>query len=530
MQDIEYDPLSHATRKLFGLSYLFPYQRLVVANILEAAASRGIRINWPVEDRGRNAMDNSAIAAAVPEAESFGFVPAGKGEDDLSGGESPGRQIVILPTGAGKSLCFQLPAMLMEGVTLVIYPILGLMADQERRLAENGFSPVVLRGGQTVEERNLVWEKLRSGESRFLIANPEVLLTPAVFGRLKDIGIAHIVIDEAHTVSEWGESFRPSYLEIHKIIEAASAPIITAFTATAGAEVLTKIEEYIFGGDGAARIVGNPDRKNIFYCASGCVLKDLAVRDFVLAKERPAIVFCSSRPGTENLARYLEIELTGCGDPFSREIRFYHAGLSREAKKETEEWFLHNKNAVLTATCAYGLGIDKPDIRTVIHRDCPPSVEAYLQESGRAGRDGNASEAILLFGPEDERSLLRAKTEVDRKRIKNLLSYARDAENCRRDALLNLLDYDGEKDSPGSPCCDVCSGKANSGLREENPLIDFFARNRRSYTISEASGILANAENIKWSEDEAGEAVNYLVKTGKIRRLKNPLWKNKITV
>jgi len=215
--------------------------------------------------------------------------------------------------------------------------------------------------------------------------------------------------------------------------------------------------------------------------------------------------------------------------PRQREIRFYHAGLSREEKKETEDWFLHNSEAVLVATCAYGLGIDKPDIRTVIHRDCPPSVEAYLQESGRAGRDGLPSGAVLLWGPEDERFLSRAQAEGDKKRIARLLAYARDLSRCRREALLDLLDYEGEKDCPGTQCCDVCEKEARAGLREEDSLRDFFRRNRRSHTASEAARVLAKAQNIRWSEEEAGEAINYLVKTGRLKKLKNPLWKNKVT-
>ena len=500
------DPLGSAVKELFGLSYLFPYQRLVVANILEAAQASGIAIRWPGESGG-----------------------AGNGNEGFSDRESSGRQIVILPTGAGKSLCFQLPAMLMEGVTLVIYPILGLMVDQQRRLAERGFSPVTVQGGQSKEERDAIWEKLRTGGSRFIIANPEVLLTPQVLKRLKDLRIVHVVIDEAHCVSEWGETFRPSYLEIGKIIEASGAPMVTAFTATAGASVLQKIEEYIFGGGGAQRIVGNPDRKNISYAARGCVLRNLAVRDLLLAKERPAIVFCSSRPGTENLARYLGTEMAERGLAWQREIRFYHAGLSREEKKETEAWFLHNSEAVLVATCAYGLGIDKPDIRTVIHRDCPPSVEAYLQESGRAGRDGLASEAVLLWGPEDEKCLSRANTEGGKKRLANLFAYARDLSRCRREALLDLLDYEGEKDSPGTRCCDVCEKEALAGLREEQSMRDFFRRNRRSYTAGDAARVLARAQNIRWSEEDAAEVINYLLKTGRIKKMKNPLWKNKIT-
>ena len=508
------DPITNAVKEMFGFSYVFPYQRLVIANILEAACAAGIEIHWPADcsSTGEKSIDDGADS-----------------DTGFSDREGLGRQIVILPTGAGKSLCFQLPAMLMEGPTLVIFPILGLMADQERRLTEKGFSPVTLRGGQSEEERDEIWKKLRAGESKFIIANPEVLLTPLVLSRLKEANIIHIVIDEAHCVCEWGETFRPSYLEIKKIIEEAASPLVTAFTATAGTAVLDKIEEYIFGGP-VCRIVGNPDRKNIRYAASGCILRNLAVRDMVLQHQRPAIVFCSSRQGTEKLARYLRNEMAERALPWQREIRFYHAGLNREEKKEVEGWFLNSTEAVLAATCAYGLGIDKPDIRTVIHRDCPPSVEAYLQESGRAGRDGEPSRALLLWGPEDERSLSRAKTEADKKRIMSLLAYARDTKKCRREALLDLLDYEGEKDSPGSSCCDVCDNSSHTELREEYSLLDFLCRNKRSYTADEAAGVLSRSENIRWSEDDAGEAIDELIRMGKIKKARNPLWKNKLTI
>ncbi|MDR1106718.1 MAG: RecQ family ATP-dependent DNA helicase, partial [Treponema sp.] len=432
--------------------------------------------------------------------------------------------------GAGKSLCFQLPAMLMEGPTLVIFPILGLMADQERRLLERGFSPVVLRGGQTAGEREEIWRKLRAGQSKFIIANPEVLLVPGVLAEIKNMRIVHVVIDEAHCVSEWGESFRPAYLEINTIIEAASSPMVTAFTATAGAPVLEKIERYIFGGQGAHMIRGNPDRANISYSALGCILRDLAVRDLLLLNARPAIVFCSSRPGTEKLAKYLRNELREQDVSWWKEIRFYHAGLSREEKKEVEGWYLHNPEAVLVSTCAFGLGMDKADIRTVLHRDCPPSVEAYLQESGRAGRDGLQSRAVLLWGPDDERYMERPGTEAGKRRLAALLNYARDTARCRRDALLKMLDYEGGRESPGSLCCDVCGEHASVSLREEASLLAFFEKNRRAYTVNEAVSVLARAENIRWSGEDARHAVTYLVKTGALKKLNAFFWKNKLTL
>jgi ATP-dependent DNA helicase RecQ len=462
-----------------------------------------------------------------------------------------GRQIVILPTGAGKSLCFQLPAMLLPGPTLVIYPILSLMADQERSLRERGFAPVILRGNQSEEERRRIWERLDSGEGRFIIANPEVLLSPRVAERLGNLGIIHVVIDEAHCVSEWGESFRPAYLEIGKIIEAAGGfkagktgggagmdgglPMVTAFTATASAPVLEKIEKYLFGGRGVRRIIGNPDRKNIAYAAQGCILRDLAVRDLLIKNPKPAIVFCSSRRGTEKLARYLRNEaeegasreMAGTLGP--RDIRFYHAGLSREEKKIAEEWFFKSRGGVLIATCAYGMGVDKGDIRTVIHRDCPPSVEAYLQESGRAGRDGLPSRAILLWGPDDREALARIQSAANRRRFGALLHYGRNTLACRRRALLGLLNYEGEGDSPEGGCCDVCEGTALSSFREEASLTAFFGKNRRVYTLNEAVPILTLGEPVVWSEDEARRAVNRLIRRGCLKKIKNILWKDKIT-
>jgi ATP-dependent DNA helicase RecQ len=302
------DPFGEAVNRLFGLSYLFPYQRLVIANILEAAEAAGIKILWPVKNDDAGVQENDP--------------PSGDLETNSSDRECSGRQIVILPTGAGKSLCFQLPAMLLDGPTLVIYPILSLMADQERSLGEKGFSPVILRGGQSREERDKIWGKLHSGQSKFIIANPEILLTPNVMDVLEKLKVIHIVIDEAHCVSEWGESFRPSYLEINTIIKKIAPPLVTAFTATASTPVLEKIKKYIFGDFEACQIAGNPDRPNITYSAKGCIVRNLAVRDLLIKNARPAIVFCSSRTGTERLARYLRNELGEIGMSWHGEIRF----------------------------------------------------------------------------------------------------------------------------------------------------------------------------------------------------------------
>jgi len=495
--------LDETVKNLFGLPYLFPYQRLVITNILEAAET----------------VNNK--------------------DENLSDRETTGKQIVILPTGAGKSLCFQLPAMMIEGITLVIYPILSLMADQQRRLNERGFSPVILRGEQSREERDEIWDKLENGKSRFIIANPEILLTEQVRKRMEKISIAHIVIDEAHCVSEWGETFRPSYLELNTIIKSLNPPLITAFTATASAPVLEKIQKYIFGDIDALRIVGNPDRPNISYNAAGCINRDLAVRDLLITNSRPAIVFCSSRPGTEKLAHYLRNEIKEMGHAWHKEIRFYHAGLTRSEKTNTEKWLLRNTEAVLCSTCAFGMGVDKADVRTVIHRDCPPSVEAYLQESGRAGRDGEQSMAFLLWGPDDDKALERCKNsgralskEADYNRLAAVINYARDNKNCRRHSLLALLNYDSGGEVPEKNCCDVCNPRTNGGndLREEASVYNFFKKNKRRFTQNEAAVVLAACKTIRWSEENASRVINYMLKKGSLKKIKIFPWKNKITV
>ena len=528
------DCLGAAVKELFGLSYLFPYQRLVVSNILEAAAAKGIPLTWPesckkiieeesfalplAEEQNSESQDEETRDVLMTKADEVT-------QDDRS---IYGRQIVILPTGAGKSLCFQFPAMLLSGPTLVLYPILSLMADQQRRLNEKGFSPVLLRGGQSEEERRTIWKKVESGESRFIIANPEVLLTERMKEKLKTLGIVHVVIDEAHCVSEWGESFRPAYLEIGEIIKACASPLVTAFTATASAPVLEKIERYVFGSP-TQKIIGNPDRSNIRYAAKGCVLRDLAVRDIIANSPLPSIIFCSSRPGTEKLSAWLACEFKQMKlDPMP-EPRFYHAGLSREEKNAVEQWFFHNKLGVLVSTCAYGMGVDKADIRTVVHRDCPPSVEAYLQESGRAGRDGANSDATLLWGPDDLSRLQRAKNDSEKKRLGELLSYARNTKDCRREALLKLLNFDGSSESPETRCCDVCENNA-AGIREEAAIMEFFRKNKLSYTIDEAAKVLSQAENIRWSINDAKMAVREFIKSGKLRESGNFLWKGKIAI
>ena len=214
---INQDIVAKVAFEKFGIKYLYPWQRLVIANILEAY-----------------------------EYLTYAFIKENNFEFGMSNEDSfcKGKQIVLLPTGAGKSLCFQIPAFLLDGPTLIIYPLLALMTDQQRRMEEGELKCVTFRGGQSTEERNENFEKIKNG-SKIILTNPEVLESESLVEELKLIGIKHVVIDEAHTVSEWGLSFRPSYLNLGKIIKKINPPIITAFTATASPEVLSKISEIL---------------------------------------------------------------------------------------------------------------------------------------------------------------------------------------------------------------------------------------------------------------------------------------------
>lgn len=325
------DEITEKAREMFGISYLFPWQRLVIANILDAVF----------------------------------------GEEDR---QTFGKQIVLLPTGAGKSLCFQVPALFLEGPTLVIYPLLALMADQQRRIDEGGLGSVIFRGGQTHQEREENFSRIKNGSAKIIIANPEVLQDENLLEKLIDCKISHIAIDEAHCVSEWGDSFRPAYLTLGDVLKKLAVPVVTAFTATASPEVLERVSEILFEGE--AHIVrSESDRPNIHYHVEYAACKEEAAMRLAATEERPMIIFCGTRKRAEEMSR----SLAACyGKDFTR---FYHAGLEREEKTKIEKWFYSQTDAVLCSTCAFGMGVDKKDIRTVVHLDCPTTAEAYIHES-----------------------------------------------------------------------------------------------------------------------------------------------------
>jgi ATP-dependent DNA helicase RecQ len=490
------DPLLEEAKKTFGISYLFPYQRLAVHNILSACGA-----------------------------------PGSAGADS-----APGDQIIMLPTGAGKSLCFQLPAVLLSGLTVVVYPLLSLMADQERRLKGAGIPVRVLRGGQTSTEREKTWTDLGSGTAKFVVANPEVLAVPAVVKRFEGLTVDHLVVDEAHCVAEWGETFRPAYLGLGEVRRNLRPRVTTAFTATASPPILARVITHLYEGKTPHLIAGDPDRPNIHYRTLPSICKDRTLARLLSESGRPALVFCRSRNGAEFTARALRRRLG------EEDIFFYHAGLSREEKKAREDWFLPSRGGILTSTCAFGMGVDKPDIRTVIHRDVPGSVEAYLQESGRAGRDREPSRAVLLYGPEDIVSLGSLADPFAKERAEALLDYAR-LRFCRREKLLSLLGWKAESCSG----CDVCDGTIQTAPEGEQEILRFLRKNRRRYTQEEAALLLTGTRNYRsiirgltgrkefgllpsWNEEDLSEAMESLLGEKKIYLPPRFPWKGLLTV
>lgn len=344
-------------------------------------------------------------------------------------------QLVTLPTGTGKSLCFQLPALLCRGITIVVYPLLALMNDQIRNLKELGIETVCIRGGQTKAQRKREIRKLDLG-AKIVITNPESLCNENTYRLFEKRNISLLVCDEAHVISQWGQTFRPSYLKLHTAVLRLRPAQVLAFTATADLKTIRDIKRCIFAGHPLI-VKGNPDRDNIYYSTYRCADRDTGLFELLEKCERPAIVFCRKRSVTEILC-YTGIRLNR-----TIEQRYYHAGLSKEERENLEDWFMKSNDGVLYSTNAYGMGVNKKNIRSVIHYTLPPDALSYLQESGRAGRDGKQACSYALVTYND--TLLPSSEQ------KNVMDVFRDKE-CRRQGLLWLL---GVKQSECSGC-DVC--------------------------------------------------------------------------
>ncbi|MGI3170119.1 DNA helicase RecQ [Pseudooceanicola sp. C21-150M6] len=387
----------------------------------------------------------------------FGYDAFRPGQAEIVSAVSAGRDVLaIMPTGGGKSLCFQLPALMRQGVTVVISPLIALMRDQVRALRAVGVDAHALTSGNTEEETEAVWTAIREARLKLLYLAPERLASVRTMDMLQRIDVSLIAVDEAHCVSQWGHDFRPDYLRIGELRAALDVPV-AAFTATADAETRQDIVDRLFPGRNPDLFLKGFDRPNLHLSFQAKDSPRRQILEFVAARRgRSGIVYCGTRAKTENLAQGLR--------EAGHQAIHYHGGMDPEDRRVAETRFQQEDGLIVVATVAFGMGIDKPDIRWVAHADLPKSIEAYYQEIGRAGRDGAPAETLTLFGPDDIR-LRRAQIDeglapperraADHGRLNALLGLA-EALDCRR---ATLLGYFGEE---ATACgnCDLCDRPA----------------------------------------------------------------------
>ncbi len=455
MQDL----ISTTALEKFGLQGLRPYQRLVIQRILE--------------------QDNTS--------------------SDHEG------MLVVLPTGSGKSVCFMLPSILVTGLTVIVYPLLSLMNDQVKRFAISGIKCVSIRGGQTKEQRTSIWRALENKEVSVVITNAECMLNPQVIANLSLYPISLLVVDEAHTVVQWGTSFRPSYKSLGTVIAFLSVRQTLAFTATADEAITKELRRVLFLGSKPHIVRGSADRENIIYHAQDTLSKIHSLSMILRPPtSRPAVVFCQTR-------RECELAANDFSNTYrSIPVRYYHAGLGTTSRALLESWFAATKEGVLFSTNAFGMGVDKKNIRTVIHRTLSKDVASFLQESGRAGRDGRIAHSHVLLGDEERRKASSPDSSFSA--LYNIFSNGQD---CLRARLLHLL---GEQ-MEGCSGCDTCDHN-HFALGDGHLQIVLTVQNRPlAYTTGTLAKLLCRQDYHDsrsgilscWTEKELVEAIGSLL-------------------
>tara|TARA_R110002096_G_scaffold46032_4_gene123009 strand:- start:825 stop:2855 length:2031 start_codon:yes stop_codon:yes gene_type:complete len=383
----------------------------------------------------------------------FGHDAFRDGQSEIVDAVAAGNDVLaIMPTGGGKSLCFQLPALARDGVALVVSPLIALMRDQVAALQALGVNAGALTSGNTDEETEIVFQALENGDLKLLYVAPERLANFGTQRMLSNLPISFIAVDEAHCVSQWGHDFRPDYLRIGELREKLNVPL-AAFTATADPETQDEIVARLFKGREPKIFLQGFDRPNIHLAFAPKNAPRQQVLNFTASRKgQSGIIYCGSRAKCETLAAALR----GAGHA----AIYYHAGMDADDRRTAERRFQLEDGLIVVATVAFGMGIDKPDIRYVIHADLPKSIESYYQEIGRAGRDGAPAETLTLYGSDDIR-LRRSqideglaphdRKQADHGRLNALLGLA-EARRCRRSVLIG---YFGDKiETCGN--CDLC--------------------------------------------------------------------------
>ena len=383
----------------------------------------------------------------------FGFSSFRAGQEEVVANILEGTSVLtVMPTGSGKSLCFQIPALVKVGLTVVVSPLVALMEDQVAALKLDGIAAETINSSRDREINVDTWRHVASGATRLLYISPERLMTERMLAALQRMDIVQIAIDEAHCISRWGPSFRPDYESLTRLTDLFPGVPLSAFTATADEATRQDIKAKLFQGQGRTFVTGF-DRPNIRLAVEARRDWKHQLVDFVRARPGDSgIVYCLSRKKTEAAAELL----------VKNGVRAlpYHAGLDSAQRTVNQEIFMNEEGVVMTATIAFGMGIDKPDVRYVFHANLPANMEAYYQELGRAGRDSDPADAFMLYGLDDirQRRIFIQEDDGDddhkrreHKRLDALIAYC-EAPQCRRRALLY---YFGE-DADACGNCDIC--------------------------------------------------------------------------
>lgn len=426
----------------------------------------------------------------------FGFDEFRPGQkeiiDLLMAGQSA---LAVMPTGAGKSMCFQIPALLSEHLSIVVSPLVALMDDQVAGLKGNGVSAECIHSGQSREEQVAAWMRVKSGDCKLLYLSPERLMTERMLAALGKMTIFMFVIDEAHCISKWGVSFRPEYDRLSRLGDLFPAATFAAFTATADKATREDIAAKLFRESGRI-IVHGFDRPNLrFGVAAKSNWKAQTLAFLEDKRGQSGIVYCLSRRFTEEVTQYLQDN--------GIHALSYHAGMEPGLRKANQNRFMSEEGAVIVATIAFGMGIDKPDIRYVCHLNLPASLEAYYQEIGRAGRDGEHAETLMLFGLDDirmRRLFIDQDGEDDvhklreHKRLDALMAYC-EATRCRRGALLSYFDEVIE------PCgnCDNCLNPpvVVDGTEQARLMMAAIIQTGQYFGTAHINDVLRGADNQK---------------------------------
>lgn len=428
--------------------------------------------------------------------DAFGFSEFRPGQEAVIGALLAGRDaLAVMPTGSGKSLCFQIPALLLGGITIVVSPLVALMRDQVAALKLAGIAADGIHSGSAREENVAAWRRAAAGQTSLLYMAPERLMTERMLAALKRLPVKLFAIDEAHCISQWGPAFRPEYADLGRLRELFPGVPVAALTATADEITREDIARQLFAGRVEQFVLGF-DRPNIRLAVAMKSNWKRQLLDYVSGKSGDSgIVYCLSRRKTEECAAMLAAE--------GLRALPYHAGMSAEDRESNQNVFMTEPGVVIVATIAFGMGIDKADVRYVFHADLPSSVEAYYQEIGRAGRDGAPAEAHMLYGLEDirmRRQFIEDEDSTDErkrrehKRLDALLGYC-EAPSCRR---ASLLAYFGERIDPCGNC-DVCLNPAErvDGSEEARRILRAARQSDEIFGASHLVDILRGAETEK---------------------------------